>query len=361
MENSCKHRIRPPAALPVGAERLRVGILSEIPAVLAMLGFDPARVLGEIGLQPGMLLNPDHSVSYQDMSALVHHCVTRTGCAHFGLLLGQRGGAATLGAVGQLIRNVPDVGTALHGLIEYFHHHDQGAVATLGVVDDFAHLGYAIYTHDVLASDHICAGSMAIGYQIMRELCGERWRPAEVLLPFRPPPDVGPFRDFFRAPLRFDADVAALVFRRDWLTFSLQGADTELRRKTRAMLETSDRRDFVETIRCALRRMLAEGETSQEVLACALGMNRRTLVRKLEAQGTTFLAILRDVRLTAACQLLRDTDNAVADIAISLGYGSHGAFARAFKEWTGMTPADWRRRNTLAVAGCNAGSPMLGA
>ena len=42
--------------------------------------------------------------------------------------------------------------------------------------------------------------------------------------------------------------------------------------------------------------------------------------------------------------MLRDTDESVISIAVTLGYGSQSAFAAAFRRLTGETPSDWRRR-----------------
>jgi hypothetical protein len=39
------------------------------------------------------------------------------------------------------------------------------------------------------------------------------------------PPELAPFRKFFRAPLRFDAHETALVFARHWLDKAPAGAD----------------------------------------------------------------------------------------------------------------------------------------
>ena len=50
------------------------------------------------------------------------------------------------------------------------------------------------------------------------------------------------------------------------------------------------------------------------------------------------------------CQMLQDTDNPVNHIATSLGYAGASSFPRAFKAWTGQTPADWRNRNGAGPA-----------
>jgi transcriptional regulator GlxA family with amidase domain len=71
-------------------------------------------------------------------------------------------------------------------------------------------------------------------------------------------------------------------------------------------------------------------------------MHRRTLNRRLEAQGTTFQNVLDEVRLESARQLLDVTKLPLIEIAASLGYAESSAFSRAFRRWSGDAPS--RRR-----------------
>lgn len=321
---------------------MRVSILTEVPPLLREMGHDPERLLGELGLDAVLLADPENILPFRVVGNLLGHCVMRTGCAHFGLLLGQRGGTATLGKVGLLVRSSSDVGSALRNLISHLHHHDQGAVPNLSIKGNTALLGYAIYEKGVPAADQIYAGSIAITFRIMRELCGNGWRPSEVLLPFRKPRNAAPFRQHFRAPLRFDAEQAALVFPAAWLNRALQSADHEVQHHVASLLVDHKRSELSVLIRRAARAMLAQGKVSEEELARRFGVSRRTMIRQLRQEGTSFNALLREIRLEVACLMLRDTDNPVEHIGISLGYAGASSFTRAFKAWTGHTPADWR-------------------
>ena len=79
--------------------------------------------------------------------------------------------------------------------------------------------------------------------------------------------------------------------------------------------------------------------------AQALGVSERTLARRLQLYGQTFNGLLDEVRREMALQVMTDTDLALADIALSLGFADSSTFLRAFKRWTGMTPARWRKQH----------------
>jgi AraC-like DNA-binding protein len=77
-------------------------------------------------------------------------------------------------------------------------------------------------------------------------------------------------------------------------------------------------------------------------------LSRRTLSRRLRAEGTTFEAVLAEVRYEVACQLLGHTDMVVRDVAETLDYADAAAFTRAFRRWSGTTPARWRAASPAA-------------
>jgi AraC-like DNA-binding protein len=79
-------------------------------------------------------------------------------------------------------------------------------------------------------------------------------------------------------------------------------------------------------------------------LARELHMSERTLKRKLAEHGTTYSAIRDDLRRQRALLLLDNRELSIGEIAGRLGYSELPNFTRAFRKWTGMTPASYRSR-----------------
>jgi AraC-like DNA-binding protein len=75
-----------------------------------------------------------------------------------------------------------------------------------------------------------------------------------------------------------------------------------------------------------------------------MGVHRRTLERRLKAEGTTFQDVLDDLRHDMAVQLLSNTTLPMTEIADALGFAYLSVFSRTFRRWRGMAPSDWRRR-----------------
>ena len=329
-----------------------------LPAVLQSLGAEPARVVAEAGLDLALFDNPDNLISYAARGRLVNHCVAVTGCQHFGLLLGQQGGLHSLGLMGLLVKYSPDVGTALRNLVRYTCLHVRGAATTLRLDDDMVMLAYEIHQPQVEATDQIGDGAVALLFNIMRALCGPDWKSVEVRLAHRKPGDVAPFRRFFRAPLRFDAEENALVFASGWLNRQLPGADPELRRLLQRQIDALEVRhgdDLPEQVRSVLRSALVAGHAGAGQVAALFSMHARTLNRRLNDFGTGFQKLADEGRFEIARQMLGDSAMDVRQIAAMLDYADASAFTRAFRRWSGTTPAQWRATRSRVGRGSPAG------
>ena len=82
---------------------------------------------------------------------------------------------------------------------------------------------------------------------------------------------------------------------------------------------------------------------SQEMVASNFNLSTRNLQRKLKEEGTNYLQIVEAVRKDLSVNYLKNSQYQVKDIAYMLGYNEPAAFLRAFKRWTGKTPAEFKR------------------
>jgi AraC-like DNA-binding protein len=101
--------------------------------------------------------------------------------------------------------------------------------------------------------------------------------------------------------------------------------------------------DFVAAVRHAVGRGLMLGRSGAPWVASELGISSRTLHRRLQEKAARFSSIVDDERSRRARTQLAANDR-VAEVAQRLGFASPGAFRKAFKRWTGLTPAEFKRR-----------------
>lgn len=88
-----------------------------------------------------------------------------------------------------------------------------------------------------------------------------------------------------------------------------------------------------------LMPILHTGEISMDAIAATLGQSRQTLYRNLKAEGVTFEQVLDELRHRLALHYLDGERVSVNEAAYLVGFSDRSAFARAFKRWTGSSPA----------------------
>jgi AraC-like DNA-binding protein len=122
----------------------------------------------------------------------------------------------------------------------------------------------------------------------------------------------------------------------DLLEVMLPGLESEFR-------EHAGSGSLADDVRTLLARTMNGERPSISGIAAHLGVTPRSLQRRLAALGTSYQALLAEVRHNAAQRLLGDTGLTPGEVGFLLGYEELTSFARAFHSWEGITPEQWRR------------------
>jgi AraC-like DNA-binding protein len=163
------------------------------------------------------------------------------------------------------------------------------------------------------------------------------------------PLDKAEYDLLFRCPTYLKSKYNRLVFHRNYLREPLIKSQRELQvflRRAPIDLLTIPGEDSSLSARIyqLLEPKLNQGavvpgsvELSKELL-----MSEQTLRRKLTAEGTSYQQIKDNLRNDLANKLLRDRSITIAEIGKRLGFSEPRAFTRAYKQWMGATPREYR-------------------
>ncbi|KRF29409.1 AraC family transcriptional regulator [Nocardioides sp. Soil805] len=319
------------------------------------LDLDAARLLNAQGLRVDAL-EPDAWSPVDAMARVLGSSARSSGRDDFGLLLSKRRRLSTLGPLSLLLHEEPDVASAVQLL------HRNAASYNQALSFSTVHAD-VLTTIEVTLSlgDDVDPGSarqalelaVAAYLRILRELCAPGWRPFQVQLPHDPPCDVRTHHSVLDTVIVFDAARAAVVLRRDDLDLELQ-ADPQRRAYARRFLDLlrldSQDAGITGAVHTLIRTRLPSGRCSAELVARDLGMDRRTLHRQLEREGTTFSTVLDEVRAALAEERLRDPHYTVTQVSEALGFAAPSAMSRWFTRRYGCSPTQWRDRLEAAPA-----------
>lgn len=104
--------------------------------------------------------------------------------------------------------------------------------------------------------------------------------------------------------------------------------------------------DFSASVRTLLSAMLEDEEEVPSLghLAGAAGVSSRTAQRWLKEEGSSFKAILDDVRREQATRLVSTGGEPISAVAGRLGYSKQSSLHRSMLRWTGHNPTEYRKR-----------------
>lgn len=175
--------------------------------------------------------------------------------------------------------------------------------------------------------------------------------PTAVRMTHPAPTDTRAHTAFFGVPVEFGAMHNELVFSEEQLDAAVPRADEQLGAYLRtlaneALARRGDPDSLMERLRHGIAEGLLNGVPELPELAKKLGMSERSLRRRLEELGTSFRDVLDAVRKELALNHLKDRRLPLSEVAFMLGFSEPSTFHRAFKRWTGETPAAYRSLRT---------------
>ncbi|TMA33508.1 MAG: AraC family transcriptional regulator [Deltaproteobacteria bacterium] len=315
----------------------------------AKVGIGEAALLQTVGLSREQLGPPDGLIECRYVGDLwdVAAWLARDPC--FGLQAARRHSASTYGLFGFALRSCANGGAALERGIEWVRRLVPDSEIELAIDGGEACLRFR-YRPPILASRHEIDYFMATFTTESRRFTGVDWDPGAVAFQYAKPEHTEEHERIFRSPLHFGADWNAVRIAPGLLELPLRQADPELC----AVLEKEIQQFLAQLppdpsvtvrVRDVLSRAVQGGEPPLEAVAGVLGLAPRSLQRQLREEGTTYQAILDGMRCGLAYLYLGQRELRVDEVARRLGFRDSSAFGRAFRRWTGTSPAAYRDRH----------------
>ncbi len=256
------------------------------------------------------------------------------------------------GLLSQLAIRAPNVGGALKLMTEFTAVY-MTQMTTSFVVQNG--VGYASWNYPDNVSNSRIQYNMYGAAMIIRRLMdalGPDWRPLAVEFDHRAPDcDEARLHEMFGRRIRFEQPRSSIAVDAASLAKPMPKADPVmlavfLDLAKRQLQEVSNERPgIVNATGNEIVLHLSSGKASLDRVSAAMGHSPRKLQWRLSQAGTTFEALLSNIREDMARRLLLDTNRQLSDIALELGYGEASAFTRAAKRWFGMSPRDFRQSN----------------
>jgi len=302
-------------------------------------GIDADSLFKEVGLEPRLLNDSDGRYPVKKMFKLWSLAVDRTGDPCFGLTVGTQWHPTTWHALGyawfasatleealkRLARCSAMITTAGEFLLE-----ERLADFKLTLLPRYLEMPRPAAVMDAVMTNIII---------MCRVSYGDDFKPLRVSFSHGGDGCRRRRQEFFRSPIEYGAEENGVLFDKPSLRRPLATANAELAHSSDRVIAEYLSRISVKAI---LIDLLPSGEVTEESLAASLNLSQSSLQRRLKKEGTTYRAVLQEVRCNLAGRMLGDGSKTLNEIAFLLGFAELSAFSRAFKRWTGMAPSAYR-------------------
>jgi AraC-like DNA-binding protein len=316
-------------------------------------GLDPARLLGEEGLTVADLAVPDKWIPAAAVARILDRSASESGLEDFGLRLAGLRRMATLGPLSVVLRQEPDLRSALGLLCRYEHSYNEALRLRLEESGDLATMRLWFEFGEPAPTRQALELATAALVAIVRELLGRQWEPLSLCFAHGSPGSLAAHLAVFGPRLKFGHEFTGLVFFAAELNAANTVSDPLLRPYAQQLLEAlgaPPAASMTGRVTQLVEMLLPVGRCSTAQAARAMGVTQRTLHRHLAAEGTSFSEIVHTTREALAERYLATDRYSLTDVSELLGFTAPSAFSRWFRQRLGVSPTEWRAQGRRPAA-----------
>lgn len=309
---------------------MRSASLTHYADLASSVGLVPHDMLAAVGLPRSCLDSTELRIPAASVMRLLELSGERSGEEAFGLRLSVSRRLSSFGVVGMLARDEPTLRQALDTLTRYLYLHNESLTTQI-------HEAGGVAVIEQLMPPSVGAGRQAVELALgalYHTLClalGKEWQPRSVSFMHPAPANLSWHRSILGSNLLFSQDYNGIALLSAELDAPLQSADPAMRQQVHQLVRgelPAHAFTFREEVEQLIMALLPTGRCGADQVAMHLGVDRRTVHRRLSAHGTTFTQLLDEIRLEQAQRLLGYGDRKLTDIAPLLGFSSLSAFSR---------------------------------
>jgi len=317
--------------------------------ILASRRIDAQRILREAGINPALADQPRARVPFEKVAAAWSRAVQICDAPDLGLEAVEFYRPTDFHGLAVVFLASNNLGTALERFVRYHTVVNTALKVKLARSDNRFDLLCSSPRVDAAATRTLESARAAVIVDLCRTAVSGGLDPMSVAFTYAQPADTRAYDDFFYCRLEFGAPEWRLSFRGEDAARPFLASNRDLARSNDQVLDhlvkSLHQDDLVSRVKVALVDQLPSGTPSEESIARAVSMSARSLQRRLAGFHTNFKQLLASVRRELAEQYVQDRDVPVTEISYMLGFSDLSSFSRAFKRWTGRSPAACRQRS----------------
>jgi AraC-like DNA-binding protein len=321
---------------------IRLSVINPFLKELASRDIDPGQLLEEQGLPVQIPASSDLFVSALCMYSMVEQAAALADDPYLGAAIGSKLDLLAWEPIAQAADAAVTVGDLLNRFILNSKEHassTQYSLESTGNRTTFGLRRIAEPPFDPAQNDAFYLGFMS---RLMKSATGETWNAESILITVSDPLAVPQIFNELRI-VKGNRSGFHISFPTEWLFEKFE--KTAFRHRIQQSGKSQAPQSLVESVHRAVAPHIHEEDLTVERAAKLCGIDKRQLSRKLRNKGTTINKEIAHLRQERATSALANSAQRISDIAARVGFGDATVFSRAFKNWTGQSPQEYRRNH----------------
>jgi AraC-like DNA-binding protein len=315
-------------------------------------GLEPNAMLRKFQLPARCLWDPEVRVPVDSVRRLLEASAAQSGTESFGLLMAEARRLSDMGPLGLLVREQPTLKQALETCANYANRLNEALYLNIEEVRELVIVREELLFEELGPARQSTELAIGVIFRVLRHFLGSGWRPRRVCFTHLQPGDRAVHNRLFGVRVEFGSDYNGIVCSRADLAKANAQADQGIARLAQQLLDSDAQVQVMNVtghVRQLIVRTLSTGTCNIETVAQQMGINRRTVHRRLLKEGHSFAGLFTAVQVELATRYLEDPRRRLASVAELLGFSTLSGFSRWHRAQFGMTATARRAEHVLSL------------
>lgn len=299
-------------------------------------------------INPLILSSPDNRLSGAEAHRIIDAATKLTNDYNLGLHQGERLSKGFSNILGYVLMNCSTLKECWMKYCRYEKIIDSTSISDFNIIDNYAVLNNTTLDETLATNRQFSDFKIAGMLSYIKLLSNKKLQLHEVHFTHTKPKDISEYKRIFQSKICFGKSANALIFNSELLNIPVIEPNENLlavfEKNATEILETLASSTYTNMVNEIILKEIEKCNLpSIDVVAKKLLLSTRSLQLYLNKEGTSYIKLVKELRKKIAEKYLKDNNISIDEITYILGFSETSAFHRAFKNWTGLTPVQFRK------------------
>ena len=307
-------------------------------------------VIKHAGVNPLILSSPDNRLSGFEAQKIIEAITRLTNDDNLGIHQGEHLSKGFSNILGYVLMNCSTLKECWTKYCRYERIIDSTSISDFKIIDNYAVLSNVTVDKVLQDNRHFSEFKISGMLSYIKLLSNENLQLHEVHFTHSKPSNTSEYERIFQCKVCFEKSANALIFDSELLNISVIEPNEKLlllfEKNAEEILELFNDNTYANMVTEILLEEIKKCNLPPiENIAKKLLLSVRSLQLYLHKEDTSYIKLVKETRKNIAKKYLNDRNISIDEITYILGFSETSAFHRAFKNWTGVTPTQFRKLN----------------